>query len=536
MSYDNYFLGQKEINSEENLEREGFFTNPTLVFLYETMLSYLRELSFYLLELKKLGITNEVIKENVLEALSGLFAETEYSSEQFYAISSKIYSDLSQAKQIYHSISRKHNLEIKFLKHEIKNPQKLTFSEAIQQGQKLFNNKLNKFSKEQTDLFKLIFNLLKSICVHMVELKELDNDNSEAYEIVLQLLNAQNAQDINSETMEELISKLVKMDNQLLVDLYDIKSKRYGEIIPTEVSLSVRPNKAILVSGTNLIELEMLLKATKNTNIDIYTHGHMLTAHSYPKIKEYKNLVGHWGKGLESHLLDFAEFPGAVFLTKHSFYRTHNLYRSRVFTTDVIAPKSISVISNYDFQPLINAALDSKGFTKTVEKPPIKLGFDENKTIQKMKDVAERINKGEIKKVLFVGVSNKTKTQTDYFEKFLKILPDNCLALSFSYSNDKDNVLLLESDYGFPIVYKFFNIITSLSALSMVNIVALFTRCEVHTISNVIFLANFGIKKIYFTDCSPTLVEPTLIETLREKFNLKRYTTPENDLKDILAD
>lgn len=535
MSNDNYFLRQKEIKTGENIEQGEFFTNPTMMFLCETMMSSLRELAFYLLELKKLGITNEVIKEDILEALSGLFTEMEYSPEQYSKISLKICSDLSQAKQIYHSISRKHNLEIKFLKPEIKNPHKLTFADAIQQGQKIFNMRSSKLDKEQMDLFRLIFNILKSVCVHLVELKELDKDDYQAYEAVLLALNLR-IDDVDSQIIDETINNLVRTDNSLLIDLYNIKNKRYGEMVPTEVSLSTRPNKAILVSGTNLRELEMLLEATKNLNIDIYTHGHMLTAHAYPKMKAYKNLVGHWGQGLESHLLDFAEFPGAIFLTKHSFYRIHNFYRSSVFTTDVIASQGVSVIHDYNFEPLIKAALGAKGFTKGVQKPSIKLSLDEYKIMQEIKQIAERINRNEIKKVFFIGVSNKSKKQKDYFDEFLTLLPNDCIALSFSYTNDKENVFFIESDYGFPIVYRFFNTIVTSSDISKINIIALFTRCEVHTISNVIYLKDFGINKIYFTDCSPTLVEPTLIETLREKYGLKKYTNPKSDLQDMLAD
>jgi len=35
-------------------------------------------------------------------------------------------------------------------------------------------------------------------------------------------------------------------------------------------------------------DMEAILKATENTGINVYTHGEMLPAHSYPELKKYK--------------------------------------------------------------------------------------------------------------------------------------------------------------------------------------------------------------------------------------------------------
>ena len=90
--------------------------------------------------------------------------------------------------------------------------------------------------------------------------------------------------------------------------------------------LSTRPNKAILVAGTNIQELKNVLDATKDKNIDVYTHGEMIVAYTYPKFGEYENLVGQFGKGIENCLLDFATFPGAILIARHSLENIEYLY------------------------------------------------------------------------------------------------------------------------------------------------------------------------------------------------------------------
>jgi len=46
--------------------------------------------------------------------------------------------------------------------------------------------------------------------------------------------------------------------------------------------------QAILVTGHDMNELDIILKATYGLGINIYTHGEMLPAHGYPGLREYK--------------------------------------------------------------------------------------------------------------------------------------------------------------------------------------------------------------------------------------------------------
>ena len=50
-------------------------------------------------------------------------------------------------------------------------------------------------------------------------------------------------------------------------------------------------------SGHDLADLYELLKQTEGTGIQVYTHGELLPAHGYPKLKAFKHLAGNYGGG-----------------------------------------------------------------------------------------------------------------------------------------------------------------------------------------------------------------------------------------------
>lgn len=534
MEYDYYLVYQKENKYNECILKGMCSQDPSLVFLHEVVISYLQELSFYLIKLKELGITNDIIKENFLNAASGIIVNIEYTEEQFFTTIMILYNDILQAKELYISVGKRNDLEIKLFKPATKDPKIFNFSEAINQGQKLFNIKYKKFTPDQMRIYELFLNIAKSLCMNLIELKEFCLDDEKTYDALLAMLSIGNKDVVFLKKMQGILKEFVELDHFLLETLDEIKKERYGEIEPVEISTSIRPNKTILVSGSNLRELELLLEATKDKNIDIYTHGEMLSAHSYPKLKAYTNLVGHFGTTLENYLLDFSNFPGSIFLTRHSFLNVANLYQSSLYTKDVIAPQGVVTIMNNDFEPLIKSALRAEGFTESIKKAPINLNLSEKAILNKIAEVTEKIEEGKIKHFFVIGASNRTKEQEEYFKTFLNLLGDDCFVLSFSYYNNADNVLHFLSDHKFPLIYRSFKVLTRKMSMEQLNPIVLFTRCEPHTFSNVFHMKNIGIKKVYLADCPPMFVNPALVNALRRLFDLKNYTNPEDDLNDML--
>lgn len=510
--------------------------NPHTVFLNEVLIEYVGELSVYILKLKKLGITNEKIKEDIIEASSMAILNVEYSEQHFFEIISKLFTEMINAKELYISVCKRNNIKFKLIKSSLKPPAKLTFSDLILLGQKIFNAKYTNFNVDQMSMIELYMNVIRSLCVNLVQLRMFSYDDDEAYATLLLTFAIKSlCMQFAQRFLPKRINELARLNNKLLRKIHEIKRERYGEIEPTVVSTTTKAGKAILVAGMNLKDLELLLEATKDRGVDVYTYGYMLQAHLYPKFKTYPHLVGHIGMDVANYAMDFLKFPGAILLTKHSFLNVEKLFQCRIYTTDPIAIKGVGLIKNNNFEPLIEAAMHAEGFEETTYQPPLNLNLSEKIILEKINEIAQKIESGEIKRFFVIGIPNNTKAQEDYFKKFINLLGEEHFTITMSYHKDADNFFLVHGGHSYPMLYNILDVLTQNIDIAKLDPVILITRCETHSFANVLYLKQLGINKIYFTDCSPALINPALTSFVKKTFDVKDYTHPERDLKEMLS-
>ena len=234
---------------------------------------------------------------------------------------------------------------------------------AIKFGEKILNLAIENIPTQIRDLYNLMLVISKSISINLLDLESFEKENTEAFSTILNLLNRINLEEKNLKTLKAEIFRAAKIDVDLMRSIRESQEERYGKQGIAEVSYTTTPNKAVLVVGSNIRELETVLESLKDENIDVYTHDDMMLAHTFPKFSDYSRLKGQFGFGLESCLLDFATFPGPIILTKHSLHNIENFYRGRLFTTDYsTSPKGIIKIENNDFSEVIKSAEQAKGF------------------------------------------------------------------------------------------------------------------------------------------------------------------------------
>lgn len=510
--------------------------SPTLSSIHAVILVYLEELAFYLVELQTFGTTNQEIKEDIIQIFSEIITNIEYNQKKLNHSISTIYKDLYNAKELYLSLCEKNNVTPSYLKSAMKISKSFTVAKGIAQGQDFFIKKVKNLNEEQKKLLEIVLILSKSICIYVTELKWLNIDYEEAYDVLINILSLMNFDKLPSKNLEEIIEKYTKLDYKLMLKVFDAKKALFGRFIESEVAVSTRPGKAILVSGNNLKELELILEATKDKDIGIYTHGEMIVAHAFPKLKAYPNLVGHFGKGVEYSISDFSAFKGPVFLTKLSLHKIKSMYHGCVFTSDTNAPNGITIIKEDNFEPLIETAVCSKGFTEAQEHKSIKVGIDEEYFIKKIHEVADKIDKDEIKHVFMVGVPNKTEAQNEYFNDFLDLLKDDCFALSFTDVPNKKNILYINVDYATPFVYIALNIFIQRKSFEKMKSIVLYTKCEAHAIPSVFNMKYMGINDIYFTNCPSSMINPSLTDWIKETLKLKTYTEPQADFNNMVQE
>lgn len=524
---------------DECLSRGICSISPTLSSLQEVILLYLKELAFYLLKLKDFGVTNNEIKDMVTDCLFNIVTNVEYDQEKFHKIILYLDRNIEQSKFLYEKMCVENDLDVERVKTYFKHSKSFSLTEAIKKGEKYFLKKMNNLSAKQRDLFDIMLFLVKSMSIKLIEIKKLDKDFDEAYYAILSTLNRMNANinEFSEEESKKEIEQLIKVYYNTARRIFLTQIECYGNIKETEVSFSTYPGKAILVSGSDYKKLELVLKASEGTEIGVYTHGiEMLMAHAFPKFNSHPNLKGHFGMGMDTSLVDFASFPGAILMTRGTVQKIEYLYRGRLFTLDPIPSQGVAKLTEDNLEPLIKSALDAPGFIHGQEKQSIKVGFDVEGIRNAVNKILDKIFKKEIKHLFIVGLINYPPMQKNYFQKFFELLPPDCYAISLCHDVKAKNVFYLDSFYDYSLIYKVLKMLGEKQPLSDLNISVFLTKCDKHTISNLLYLKYAGIKNLYMCKCPPTLISPGIMQTLQESFDIKEITDPKKDITEVLKD
>ena len=123
------------------------------------------------------------------------------------------------------------------------------------------------------------------------------------------------------------------LSNEAMALLDKANTSTYGNPEITKVNIGVGTRPGILVSGHDLRDLEMLLKQTQGSGVDVYTHSEMLPAHYYPAFKKYPNFVGNYGNAWWKQKEEFERFHGPILMTTNCIVPPKDSYKDRMYTT-----------------------------------------------------------------------------------------------------------------------------------------------------------------------------------------------------------
>jgi hydroxylamine reductase len=178
--------------------------------------------------------------------------------------------------------------------------------------------------------------------------------------------------------IEELLQHALavgQLNLQVMELLEKANTESFGEQAVTPVRNPPVAVKAFLVCGNDIHDLHQILEQTAGKNINVYTHGEMLPAHAYTKLKAYPHLVGNFGGAWQNQQQEFAEFPGAIVVTSNCLIEPQSSYRQRIFTSGPVGWPGIRHIQEGQFAPVIQAAQALPGFKDTAPEATITVGF-----------------------------------------------------------------------------------------------------------------------------------------------------------------
>lgn len=494
--------------------------NPTTSSLQEVILLYLRHAAYYGLQFEKKGIKNKIIRNLILNTLSILSSNYEISERNFEIINSAFQKELPVIlKEYKESFDNKQLLETEKLLNSAK-----TINEYIRFGEKEFNKRIRNMEAKDRNLYRILFILTKSLCVNILTYESFGQDAEEEILSAFVVLDLLNSVQKNRENIKEFISNIAKKDCELMKNIRLIQEKEYGKQEECEVSFSTQKSKAVLVVGTNLKELEKILDEFQEKDIDIYTHDNMILAHTFPKLRKYKNLKGQFGQGMENCLLDFSTFPGPIILTRNSLFNIENLYRGRLFTTDFAYSKGVIPIKNNDFSGVIISAEESKGFKTGKTCPKEKIGFSLESALNTINKKLENKN---FEQIILIGIDGYSIEEKEYFKTLLQRIPQNILIISLSCCQSKDNIICLNASFDNTSMIRLTEEITKITKKKMT---LFFPYSDRHTLSSILYLSRINTNKTFVGKWNQTIINPNIMKGLKEDFNILELSTPKNDL------
>ena len=323
----------------------------------------------------------------------------------------------------------------------------------------------------------------------------------------------------------------------------------YGHPVPTSVPLGAKAGKAILVSGHDLKDLDMLLQQTAGKGINVYTHGEMLPCHGYPELKKHPHFFGHYGTAWQNQGKEFAAFPGAILMTTNCIQNPKDSYKDNIFTTGLVGWPGVQHIADKNFTPLIQKALDMPGFPEDVAGKSVMVGFARNAVMGVASQVIEAVKSKAIRHFFLVGGCDGAKPGRDYYTRFVEQVPDDCVVLTLACGKfrffDKD----LGNIGGIPRLLDVGQCNDAYSAIQIAVALAGAFDCGVNDLPLSMILSwyeqkacvilltllHLGVKNIRLGPSLPAFITPNVLDVLVSNFNIMPIKTPEEDLKAILG-
>ncbi len=322
----------------------------------------------------------------------------------------------------------------------------------------------------------------------------------------------------------------------------------YGHPDPTKVRVTPIRGKCIVVSGHDLKDLEELLKQTEGRGINVYTHGEMLPCNAYPGLKKYKHLVGNYGGAWQDQRKEFDEFGGAILMTTNCLQKPKDSYKNRIFTSGLVGWPDVVHISDRDFEPVIDAALASPGFSEDAPEKFITIGFARNTVMSAADKVVEAVKAGRIRHFFLVGGCDGAKPGRNYYTEFAEKVPGDCVILTLACGKYRFNKLEFGSIDGIPRLLDCGQCNDAYSAIQIAVALAKAFDCDVNdlplsfilswyeqkAVAILLTLLYLGIKNIKLGPSLPAFVSPDVLNVLVEKFNIAPIGSVEEDLAAIL--
>jgi hydroxylamine reductase len=355
---------------------------------------------------------------------------------------------------------------------------------------------------------------------------------------------------LSTDDLTSLVLETGSFGVKVMALLDTANTSTYGNPEITKVELGVRNNPAILISGHDLRDLEMLLEQTANTGVDVYTHSEMLPAHYYPAFKKYPHFAGNYGNAWWKQKEEFEAFNGPILLTTNCLVPPKESYKDRIYTTGSVGFSGCKHIDGEigeikDFSAIIEHAKKCPPPTQ-LESGELVGGFAHHQVLALADKVVDAVKSGAIKKFVVMAGCDGRSPARNYYTDFAKALPQDTVILTAGCAKYKYNKLPLGDIGGIPRVldagqcndsYSLALIalklkeVFSLDDINQLPIVYNIAWYEQKAVIVLLALLSLGVKNIHLGPTLPAFLSPNVAKILIENFGIAGITDVDTDLE-----
>jgi hydroxylamine reductase len=355
---------------------------------------------------------------------------------------------------------------------------------------------------------------------------------------------------LSTDDLTSLVLETGSFGVKVMALLDTANTSTYGNPEITKVELGVRNNPAILISGHDLRDLEMLLEQTANTGVDVYTHSEMLPAHYYPAFKKYPHFAGNYGNAWWKQKEEFEAFNGPILLTTNCLVPPKESYKDRIYTTGSVGFSGCKHIDGEigeikDFSAIIEHAKKCPLPTQ-LESGELVGGFAHHQVLALADKVVDAVKSGAIKKFVVMAGCDGRSPARNYYTDFAKALPQDTVILTAGCAKYKYNKLPLGDIGGIPRVldagqcndsYSLALIalklkeVFGLDDINQLPIVYNIAWYEQKAVIVLLALLSLGVKNIHLGPTLPAFLSPNVAKILIENFGIAGITDVDTDLE-----
>ncbi len=336
------------------------------------------------------------------------------------------------------------------------------------------------------------------------------------------------------DSLLEMVLECGRMNLRVMEMLDAGHTERFGVPKPSTVYEGTKAGPGILVTGHDLLDLSELLEQTTSAGVNVYTHGEMLPAHSYPNLRAHEHLAGHFGTAWQNQNLEFTQFSGPIVATTNCVLIPWDTYKDRLYTTRITAVPGGTRLRTNDFSPVIEQAKACPPLPdKQVGESTI--GFHHSVILGLADKIVEAVKSGTVKHFYVIGGCDGEGAGRNYFTQFAQSTPQESIILTLGCGKYRIRGVDYGEVAGLPRLLDMGQCNDAFGAIQVALGLARAFDCGVNelpltlviswfeqkSVAVLLTLLHLGIKGIRIGPVAPAFITPKVFEVLQEKFDLK---------------